>query len=86
MPRTPGRLTVPTSRRTFDLVVAFLGVTLVLCVAGTIGLAVAGVPLAEQPPLIGQIATGALAGIAGLLARTPTDGPVRVVQDAGQGD
>ncbi len=71
---------MPSHRRSFDLVVAFLGVSLVLCVAGTIGLAAVG---QDPPDLLGQIALASLAAIAGLLARTPTQEtvPVRIEAD-----
>ncbi len=74
---------MPTHRRTFDLVISFLGVTLILCVAGTIGLAVVG---RDVPDLIGQVVIASLTAMGSLLARTPSEDtvPVRIQKDAGK--
>ena len=59
-----------TDKDTFHTVVKFLGVTLLLCAAGVIAL---GVLEKNIPDVLQNLAVGALTGIAGLLARTPTD-------------
>ncbi len=71
---------MPTHRQSFDLVIGFLGVTLVLCVAGGIALALDDKPI---PGMVENVALACLAAIAGLLARTPTQEtvPVRIEGD-----
>lgn len=73
-----------TSQTPFTLVVGFLGACLLICTVGAITLAAMERPI---PELVGQLAVASIAGLAGLLARTPSDGstqPVRVVNDGGQ--
>ena len=59
-----------TAQAPFTLVVGFLGMCLLICAVGAITLAALEVPL---PDLIGQLAVASIAGLAGLLARTPVD-------------
>lgn len=59
-----------TDQKTFALVVKFLGVTLLVSLIGVVVL----VSLDKDvPDILGQLAVGSLAGLAGLLARTPTN-------------
>ncbi len=69
---------MPTSRDSFHLVVSFLGAALLLCVIGVTVLAFQSLPI---PGLLENVAIASLAAIAGLLARSPTQGAtdVRVV-------
>lgn len=57
------------NRSAFSAVIYVLGGALLLCIVGVIVLATLG---QELPPLLGQIAVGALAGLGGLLTHPPT--------------
>lgn len=72
-----------TDRNVFRAVVLFLGGTLVVTVVGIAVLA--GLDKAV-PGILENVAVGCLTGLAGLLARGPSDEPqdVRVVQPHGQ--
>lgn len=59
-----------TDQGTFRLVVMFLGATLLLSLVGIVTIVALD---KEVPDILGQMAVGALAGLAGLLARTPTN-------------
>ena len=70
-------------RRTFFAVIVVLGITLLTCVAGIIGLTMSGL---TAPDILENVTVGALTGLAGLLARGPSSDPqtVTVRQPADQ--
>ena len=65
-----------TDRRVFFATVVFLGIGLLTCIAGIIGLAATGRGI---PGVLETVAAGLVTGLIGLLVRGPTDQPQQVV-------
>jgi hypothetical protein len=59
-----------TSRKAFTAVVYLLGAVLILSVVGVVVLTLADKPVDD---ILKQVIVGCITGLAGLLARTPTD-------------
>jgi hypothetical protein len=60
------------NERAFGYVVLFLGATLIICVGGIIGLAATDNTV---PDILQNIASGVVAGLIGLLVKTPNQPP-----------
>lgn len=60
------------NERAFGLVVVFLGVTLLVCVFGIVFLVSTG---NTTPDILQNIASGVVAGLIGLLVKTPNQPP-----------
>lgn len=58
------------NNRVFQMVLLFLGLALILCIGGVIGLSIADKPVDD---ILKQGITGIVTGLIGLLVRSPLD-------------
>ena len=70
------------NEHSFGLVICFLGITLLACVGGAIGLTATH---SDVPDLLKELAVGSIGGLSGLLARTPNQPPPAVPDEPDAG-